>query len=386
VPARRTRRPLVEFRLLGGFSVLIDGRAVTLPCRKDRALAAYLALSEGRPQPRARLASLLWGDAVADARHNLRQSVSSISRALPGLLSITRHEVALAGASVDVLALRALAGKRSLNDLEAASMRYAPLLEGLGPVAPAFDDWLTLERERLAADVMSAHRTLHELCSAGGTPQRALPALTRLAAVEPFRDEPRRELMILHAECGNNAAALAQYEAYARFLRKELGTSPESATREMERLLREGGTPRSARHRTALPARSPLEQRGAQAFLKASVGVLEQMPDCVVVTDLDGNIIGWNQWAKRNFGYDKREVVGRKPSFLYGPGADAARTAELIGKAIRYGRWSGVLRLYSKDGSSRLQKRTMLPLRDDDGRIVGVFGVTRPLTRPIPGL
>jgi len=192
--------------------------------------------------------------------------------------------------------------------------------------------------------------------------------------------------MILHAECGNTAAALAQYEAYAGYLRKELGTSPEPATREMERLLREGGTPRSARHRTALPARSPLEQRGAQAFLNASVGVLEQMPDCVVVTDLDGNIIGWNQWAKRNFGYDKREVVGRKPSFLYGPGADAARTAELIDKAIRYGRWSGVLRLYSKDGSSRLQKRTMLPLRDDDGRIVGVFGVTRPLTRPIPGL
>jgi PAS domain S-box-containing protein len=191
--------------------------------------------------------------------------------------------------------------------------------------------------------------------------------------------------MIIHAESGNTAAALAHYEAYAYYLRTELGTQPETSTREMERLLRQGEVPGGARQRMELPARSA-EHRGAQAFLRASVVVLEQMPDCVVVTDLDGNIVGWNQWAKRNFGYDKREVLGRKPSFLYGPGADAAKTTELIGKAVRYGRWSGLLRLFSKDGSSRLHKRTMLPLRDDGGKIVGVFGVTRPLTRPIPGL
>jgi PAS domain-containing protein len=79
-------------------------------------------------------------------------------------------------------------------------------------------------------------------------------------------------------------------------------------------------------------------------------------------------------------------VLGRKPVFLYGPGADEAVTTGLIAKAIRNGRWSGVLRLFHKDGSSRLHKRTMMPLRDESGRIVGVFGVTRPLTRPIPGL
>jgi PAS domain S-box-containing protein len=121
-------------------------------------------------------------------------------------------------------------------------------------------------------------------------------------------------------------------------------------------------------------------------FLRTSALVLEQMPDCVVVTDLEGNIVGWNQHARSNFGWEKREVVGRKPSFLYGPGADFSVSAELIGKAVRYGRWSGVLRLFNKDGSSRLHKRTMMPLRDAGGRVVGVFGVTRPLTRPVPGL
>ena len=385
MPVRTSIKSAVEFRLLGGFSAFIDGEPVALGARKDRALAAYLALSDGRPLERTRLAHLLWGDAVSDARHNLRQSLSNISRVFPGVLRVTRQQVAMGHVCVDVRTLRALLEKRSLHELERASNLYAPLLEGLSPVSPAFDDWLTLERERLATAVVAAHRKLHELCSVAGTPQRALSALTRLAAVEPYRDEPRRELMIIHAESGNTAAALAHYEAYAYYLRTELGTQPETSTREMERLLRQGEVPGGARQRMELPARSA-EHRGAQAFLRASVVVLEQMPDCVVVTDLDGNIVGWNQWAKRNFGYEKREVLGRKPSFLYGPGADAAKTTELIGKAVRYGRWSGLLRLFSKDGSSRLHKRTMLPLRDDGGKIVGVFGVTRPLTRPIPGL
>jgi two-component system sensor kinase FixL len=105
-----------------------------------------------------------------------------------------------------------------------------------------------------------------------------------------------------------------------------------------------------------------------------------------VVTDLDGHIVGWNRHARSNFGWEKREVMGRRPSFLYGPQADFSVSAELMRKAMRYGRWSGVLRLFNQDGSSRLHKRTMMPLRDPAGRIVGVFGVTRPLTRPVPGL
>lgn len=45
-----------------------------------------------------------------------------------------------------------------------------------------------------------------------------------------------------------------------------------------------------------------------------------------------------------------------------------------------------MLRLFNKNGSSRLHQRTMMPLRDENARVVGVFGVTRPLARPIPGL
>ena len=385
--------------MLGGFEAAASGRPLMLRSRKDRALLAYLALSAGRRHGRERLALLLWSDVAGDPRHSLRQSLSVIARALGGspkgaarVIDVGREEIRLEPAAlmVDALEVRELLQRESAAELERASRLYAgPLLEDLGRLVPAFDDWLTVERERLAAAMVDAQHRLLDLYAAAGTPQRAIPAASRLVAVDPYHEDARRDLMLLYAECGHTQAAIAQYEAYAALLRKELGAEPDETTKEIHRLLLEGHAPARRASRPAvpsLPARTPAPARPGDEFLRSSVVALEQMPDCVVVTDLDGRIVGWNQWARRNFGYDKREVVGRKASFLYGPGADAAVTAGLIAKAVRNGRWSGVLRLFNKDGSSRLHKRTMMPLRDESGRVVGVFGVTRPLTRPVPGL
>ena len=87
-----------------------------------------------------------------------------------------------------------------------------------------------------------------------------------------------------------------------------------------------------------------------------------------------------------SFDIAKGEVLGGRLGFLYGTAADHTASLRLIANTIRYGRWSGVLRLVAKDGTVRLHKRTILPLKDERGRIAGIFGVSRPLTRPIPGL
>lgn len=380
------QRNVTELRLLGGFAVAARGRSISLRTRKDRALVAYLALSEGRRHNRSRLAELLWSDVAGDPRQSLRQSLMGISHA--GLaLDAGREDVRLDPAllTVDALEVRRLLEGDAIPQLERAVALYQGLLlEDLGPIAPAFDDWLTVERERLAAALVDAHRRLLDLYAAAGQPQRAIAAASRLVAGDPYREEARCELMLLYAECGHTQAAIAQYEAYAALLRRELGAEPGETAKEIHRLLLEGHAPaRRAKPRRGLPARAA---PAVDDFLKTSALVLEQMPDCVVVTDLEGHIVGWNQHARSNFGWEKREVVGRRPSFLYGPDADFSLSAELMRKAVRYGRWSGVLRLFNKDGSSRLHKRTMMPLRDPAGRVVGVFGVTRPLTRPVPGL
>src|SRR6185503_3144050 len=100
-------------------------------------------------------------------------------------LDAGRDDVRLdpAAVSIDVLEVRHLLEGDSIAQLERAIGLYAgPLLEDLGRIAPAFDDWLTVERERLAAALIEAHRRLLDLYAAAGMPQRAIAAASRLVA------------------------------------------------------------------------------------------------------------------------------------------------------------------------------------------------------------
>jgi DNA-binding SARP family transcriptional activator len=65
-------------RLLGTFELkLADGRAVDLPGQKDRALLAILALAQGAPLSRDKLAGLLWSDrGDAQARDSLKHALT----------------------------------------------------------------------------------------------------------------------------------------------------------------------------------------------------------------------------------------------------------------------------------------------------------------------
>jgi DNA-binding SARP family transcriptional activator len=157
--------------LLGGVRLrLASGAAVTLPTRKSRSLLAYLALATG-PQPRARLAELLWSDqADAQARGSLRQELHLLRRVLAGADPPAFHcegEVVLLdteAAAVDVLAFERLAGNGDRNALEHAVALYrGDLLAGLTVRAPAFDDRLSFERQRLRGLAIEACGRLLEL-------------------------------------------------------------------------------------------------------------------------------------------------------------------------------------------------------------------------------
>src|SRR3989338_10397291 len=82
-----TSRPVVYLTLLGGYQARLGvGSAVTLPTKKAQALLAYLALHQGQPQSRDKLAALLWGGFdEPPPRQSLRQAMAAIRQALPDL-------------------------------------------------------------------------------------------------------------------------------------------------------------------------------------------------------------------------------------------------------------------------------------------------------------
>ena len=241
------------FRLLGTFQVLQDGRAVTaFRTDKIRALLAYLALEADRPQRRETLAALFWpemadGNALYNLRlslHRLRQTIGDGARAL----QVDRQAVSLGldGVWVDVLTFeQALAEAAQHNHPQgeacpacialldtAVTLYRGDLLPGFFPrnVDAAFDDWITIRRERLHIQALQALGALADWHEQGGRLAQAIPYVRRELELEPWREEAHRQLMRLMAATGQRHAALSQFERCRRVLHDELDLAPDAET------------------------------------------------------------------------------------------------------------------------------------------------------------
>jgi DNA-binding SARP family transcriptional activator/Flp pilus assembly protein TadD len=235
---------LAAFRLtlLGGFTLATaDGRPLSLPTRKDRLLLAYLALSPGRPQPRERLAGLLWGDrAEAQARDSLKQSLASLRQAFRQAgadpVRADRDSVALDPDAIETDAVVFARLATAAKSPDRATVLYqGELLEGIDSAGAEFDTWLRVERERLA-DL--AVRALEQLAQCAAS-QTAVDEATRLGrhllARDPLRESVYRSLMRLATRQGDRAEALKLYAACRGALQRDLGVAPDIRTEELYR-------------------------------------------------------------------------------------------------------------------------------------------------------
>lgn len=237
---------LLQIQLLGGCEFRDrGGQPLPLTARKCRALLAFLAMQQGQPQSREKLAALLWEEADGEsARTSLRQALSAIRRSLPArahsLLRTDTLQVALDGAEieVDVVRLRALLAESTPASLRAAMpLAAGELLEGFDAHSGAFDEWLGMERRALRRDQASAMQMLAQLCREAGDAAGEIDALNRLLALEPLNEPAHRELMEANARAGRYTDALRQYQQCRALLRRELDLAPEPATEALYREL-----------------------------------------------------------------------------------------------------------------------------------------------------
>src|SRR5258708_4597470 len=120
--------PKYSLKLLGRFELSGPEGPVELPNKKLAGLLAYLACTAPLPQPRQKLATLLWGSHFeAQAQQNLRQALFRLRRALaPDALMSDGDDVWLAPGVIDcdVARLKALSGEASSASLAAAADLY----------------------------------------------------------------------------------------------------------------------------------------------------------------------------------------------------------------------------------------------------------------------
>ncbi len=237
---------MLRLRLLGSFDLRGPGdRPIRITARKTRALLAFLALQNGAPQSRERLAALLWEDADAElARSSLRQALTALRRALPAkwhvLIEADAQQVALnlAQVQVDVHALRTLLAEATIDSLKSARRLAAePLLEGVDARSGSFEEWAAAERRALRRDLAAAAAQLAALCRDAEDADGEIEALAWLLTLEPLAEGAHRELMACYARAGRYTEALRQYQVLRTVLRRELDLAPDPATESLYREL-----------------------------------------------------------------------------------------------------------------------------------------------------
>lgn len=234
----------LAIQLLGNFAVADDsGNPVSVPGAKQRALLAYLALNAGKPIPRDKLMTLLWGERFDEqARQSLRQALTKIRKLTNGDQALLRTDgdtITFDTDAVDVDAVRfeALAADENPNSaIRAADMYRGELLENLILKEAAFDEWLGGERARFNALACAVFERAARHQHSEGNAAGAIEIAQRLVKIDPLREPSHRLLMQIFAESGQRAAALKQYTTCAAVLSVELGVEPDAETK---RLLQE---------------------------------------------------------------------------------------------------------------------------------------------------
>ncbi len=102
----------------------------------------------------------------------------------------------------------------------------------------------------------------------------------------------------------------------------------------------------------------------------------------IVAVDLQKNIITWNSGAKKIFGYEKEEVIGkRKLSFLIPEEEKKSSTdKENIRKQIEKGVWKGETIRKRKNGKTFYASIIVSPLKSRNKVIIGSIAIIRDVT------
>ncbi len=254
--SRKKSGSKLELKLLGSSEVCLDGQVVTgFRSSKARALLYYLAVS-GRAQPRSVLAGLFWGGVAENhARRSLTMTLSNLRQLVGSYLDIARETVAFDANSfywldtaVFEAGVMAVPSDQNIDALKQAINLYrGDFLEGFTlQDAPAFEQWLLVERNRLRERLLQALNLLADrLVDRNDLPQ-AIETIRRLLALEPWHEEAHRHLMLLLARNGQRSAALAQFEICRQMLVDELNVEPGPETAALFEQIRAGALDRAA--------------------------------------------------------------------------------------------------------------------------------------------
>jgi predicted ATPase/DNA-binding SARP family transcriptional activator len=227
---------MLVVKLLGQFNVQLNDQLIEIPSRPAQTLLAYLALHPGTAFRREKLAGLIWPDASeSNARSNLRHALWRIRKALGEPMGqdyfpaddLTLMFNAGPGCWIDAIVLGGKTGLASPTLEEQVAAYQGELLPGF------YDDWITIERERLQAAFESKIEALIVRLSSEKHWPDVIEWAEHWIEFGTVPEPAYRALMLAHARSGHKAKVKETYRRCAEALQREFGVEPAEETQEL---------------------------------------------------------------------------------------------------------------------------------------------------------
>jgi DNA-binding SARP family transcriptional activator len=225
-PAGPAAGPRVSVRLLGGFSLELDGRSLCSP-QSVRRVVAFLGVHAYAS--RASIASTLWSDVPEEKAYaSLRTALWRLRRLSPQPVVTGREMLSLAGSvDIDVRTLVATAQQVLQSDQAEWDRSAVPRLAAVGELLPGwYDDWVLFERDRLRQLQLHALEVIAERRTAQQRYAEAIEAALAAVRLEPLRESATRALIAAHLAEHNVIEAVRRFESLRSGLTTELGVQP----------------------------------------------------------------------------------------------------------------------------------------------------------------
>jgi PAS domain S-box-containing protein len=122
------------------------------------------------------------------------------------------------------------------------------------------------------------------------------------------------------------------------------------------------------------------ERRRNEERAQRLASIVESSDEVIISKSLDGVITSWNKAAERLFGYLAEEIIGQPVAILIPP--DRQQVEEAILERVRRGEGVQVFETVRrrKQGSLMEISLTTSPIKDAQGKVVGVASIVRDIT------
>jgi len=219
---------MIRLRVLGGFSLVLDGAGPPSPGLRPRVLA-LLALLAGHGFDgisRDKLLAYLWPESDTEhARNSLKQALFSMRhtcdcRLLTNGAGFLRLDYLETHVDLWEFESALLAGEERL----AAGLYRGPFLDGFHVAGlPEFERWVEAKRQQIGHEYVRTLSTLALRAEHSGDRGGAVTWWQRLAAAEPLSSAAALGLMLALEAAGDPTAALDHGRRHVALVEVELG-------------------------------------------------------------------------------------------------------------------------------------------------------------------